>query len=178
MKKLSKIIALVMCLITLMSACSFLFISASAVDAPKFALEETSKNGNTVTYELKLKSGGFNSLDCRFAVSSGVTCTAIKFAEGVTGGVSNPKTCKISYANTETFSKAGTIATATFTVPSGNYSITLDVENCAISSGSGLTDVTSSVSIEGASQSWFARLIAAIVSFFQMIINFFKGLFA
>lgn len=178
MKKLSKIIALVMCLITLMSACSFMFISAYAVDAPKFAFEEASKSGNTVTYELKLKSGGFNSLDCTFAVSSGVTCTAIKFADGVSG-VSNPKTCKISYANTDTYSTSGTFATATFTVPSGNYSIVLNVDNCAISNnGSTPVDVTSSVAIEGASQSWFARLIAAIVSFFQMIINFFKSLFA
>lgn len=181
MKRLSKIVALVMCLIMIMSTGSVLFISAQAADvqavsAPKFSFEETSKSGNTVTYEIKLQSGGFNSLDCKFVVSSGVTCTSIKFANGVTGGVSNPKTCKISFANTETYSKEGTFATATFTVPSGSYSINLDVENCAISSGSGLTDVTNSVKVDGASMSWFAKLIAAIVSFFRAIGNFFKSL--
>ncbi|MCQ2471276.1 MAG: hypothetical protein MJ147_04480 [Clostridia bacterium] len=177
MKRLSKIVALVMCLIMIMSTASVLFISAQAATAaPKFAFEETSKSGDTVTYELKLKSGGFNSLDCKFVVSSGVSCTSIKFANGVTGGVSNPKTGKISYANTETYSTAGTVATATFKVPSGSYSINLDVENCAISNGSGLTDVTNSVTVEGASMSWFARIIAAIVSFFRAIGNFFKSL--
>ncbi|MCQ2479111.1 MAG: hypothetical protein MJ120_00620 [Clostridia bacterium] len=182
MKKLSKIVALVLCLIMIMSTGSALFISAQAastqaVSAPKFSFEQTSKSGNTVTYEIKLKSGGFNSLDCRFVVSTGVTCTAIKFADGVTGGVANPKTAKISYANVDTYSKAGTVATATFTVPSsGSYSINLDIQNCAVSNGNGLTDVTKSVSVEGASTSWFARLIAAIVSFFRAIGDFFRGL--
>lgn len=179
MKKFSKVLALVMCLIMLMGTCSALMINASAaVSAPSFAFEQKSKEGSTVTYELKLKSGGFNSLDCAFKMSNGVVCKSITFAQGVTGGVSNPKTAKISYANTETYSKSGTIATATFTVPSDSYTITLDVENCAISSGDGLTDVTKSVTVEGQNQSWFARIIAAIVSFFQLIINFFKGLFA
>ena len=179
MKKLSKITALFMCLIMIMTMGSLFVISAqAATKAPVFTFEETAKSGNTVTYELKLKSGGFNSLDCGFVMTNGVTCTNISFAEGVNGGVSNPKAGRISFANTETFTKSGTVATATFTVPSGNYSISLNIENCAISEGSKTTDVTNSVSVEGASQSWFARLIAAIVSFFQKIINFFKGLFA
>lgn len=179
MKKLSKVLALVMCLVMMMGISSSLFISASAATAaPVFTLEEASKNGSTVTYELKLKSGGFNALDFNFVMSSGVTCTSIKYADGVNGGITNPKTGKTSFASTETYSKAGTVLTATFTVPSGSYSITGDIENCAISGADGLTDVTRNASIEGQSQSWFAKIIAAIVSFFQMIINFFKGLFA
>ena len=178
MKKLSKVLALVMCLVMMMGVCSSLFINAYAASAPAFSLEETSKNGNTVTYELKLKNGGFNALDFNFVMSKGVTCTSIKYADGVNGGIANPKTGKTSFASTETYSKAGTIITATFTVPSDSYTISGDIENCAISGADGLTDVTNSVKLDGASQSWFAKIIAAIVSFFQMIINFFKGLFA
>lgn len=181
MKKITKVLSVVLCLIMLMSTCSVLFIGAQAATtaAPTFTFEETAKEGNVVTYELKLKSGGFNAIDINFTMSSGVTCTGITAADSFSGAISNPKSASIGYANTQTFTKTGTIITAKFTVPSsGSYDINAVVSSCTISEGENNIDVTGQVTFDNGSVSIFAQIINAIVSFFQAIAKFFSGLFA
>lgn len=180
MKKFSKVLALLMCLIMIMGTGSAFMINAQAATAaPTFALKETAKEGNVVTYEFQLKSGGFGALDFHFVTSSGVTCNSITIASGLMG-VQNPQNGKVSLLYSASpaapYETKGAVVTAKFTVPaSGSYTITADVESCADCNAN---DITSSVKVEGNSQSWFAKLIAAIVSFFQAIVNFFSGLFA
>lgn len=179
MKKITKVLSVALCLIMLMSTCSVLFIGAqAATTAPSFTFEETAKDGNVVTYELKLTKGSFNALDLNFVMSTGVTCKTITFADGFSGGVSNTKNGYVSYANATTYSKSGTIITVTFTVPSSAYTIGVNVTNCTVCEGTENVDVTNSVSVNGTGESIFTQIINAIVSFFQMIINFFSGLFA
>ncbi len=182
MKNLKKILAAVLCLIMVMGTCSVFAINASAVSGPSFSLEETAKDGSKVTMELKLKKGGFNALDFQFVMSSGVTCESIKINEALTGS-KNTANGKVSLVYSTSpiapFEEKATVVTAVFNVPaSGSYSITGKVENCAVCDGTENINVTGNTVVEGTGTSFFARLIAAIVSFFQMIINFFKGLFA
>lgn len=182
MKNLKKILAAVLCLIMLMGTCSAFAISASAVSGPTFSLEETSNENGKVTMELKLQKGGFNALDFQFVMPAGVTCESITINSQLTGSknVANGKVSAVySTDDVTAFSEKTTIVTAVFNVSSAaSAKITGRVENCAICSGEDNVDVTSSTVVEGSGQSFFAKLIAAIVSFFQMIINFITGLFA
>ena len=176
MKKFTKVLAFAMCLVMLMSTCSALVFNAYAVSAPKFTLEETSKNGNVVTYEFKLQSGGFNAIDFNFE-ATGAYCTSIVFADGVAGGIANPANASVSYANVQTYSKSGTIVTATFVIASDSYKIDARVTNCCVTDSQNVnTDVTRSVTVnDKGSESIFIKIIRFIIKVIDFIINLFSG---
>lgn len=174
MKKFTKFLSLIMSIIMIFGTCSALMISASAASAPEFSIEETSKNGNVVTYEFKLDKGSFNAIDFTFT-TVGATCTSIVLADNFVGGVSNAKSASVSYANVQGFSTKGTVATATFTVNSDSYSVGVKVTNCNITVGTENEDVTRQVKVtDNSNLSFFARLIR----FFLSIIDFIVGLFS
>lgn len=181
MKKLSKILAVVMCLVTLMCTCSTLFIGASAaVTAPTFTFEVTSESGNTVTGELKLSSGTFNSFDLNFIMPEGVQCTSIETATGFSGAEKNVAKGKISCANTNGYSTSGTILTATFTVPSGvdKKGITAHFSACSVCDENNKINSVSVSDISLTEISIFVKILRAILSIFKAIFSIFTSVAA
>ncbi len=186
MKKISKLLAFVLALVTVMTMFAGFGIGAQAAAGPSFELVKASENGNIITAEFKLKNGGFNALDVKFVTTGDVVCKSMNIADGLMGSV-NPatKSASVIYSTTPitSYSTKGAVITATFQVPSGSdYSITAKVTNCAICSGEDNDDVTGSVKVSGtigtASTSIFVTILNAIVSFFKSIVSFFSGLFA
>ena len=118
MKTLKKIIAVVLTVLAVLSV-GVLSFSASAATAPSFELRVASQSGQSVTLQLVLTNGEFNSLDMSFTTSSNISSVKsilttdafdtyireLKKAGGQFGESASAATKKLSLASTTAISK-------------------------------------------------------------------------
>lgn len=158
MKIVRKVLAVLLVAVMMLGVSGICASAAPA--APKFSYSVKSQTNSTVTIELRLESGAFNSFDIKFAVSGNIgDCQSIKttsefnntrFSYEDSGAVvttaSNPKTAMISIASTKSFDKSISICQAVFakkstaTVKSTDCNVIFS--SCVVSSGDKNVDVT------------------------------------
>ncbi len=152
MTKFSKIVSLLLTLVMVAGIATACIFTANAAEtaAPSFNVTQTNKSGNKVTVAVNLSSGGFNAVDFKFKTSSGVKCDSINMSSGLMGS-GNPANGYVAAISSSTYTKPGSVITATFTVPANSdYSISGEITDCTIYDASGnYRDVKSSSKVTG-----------------------------
>lgn len=157
MKNSAKIISIVLSVAMVLSiACAFA-VNSFAVSAPVFSVKEISKKYNTVTVEVNLVSGSFNSLDLNFSYSKNVKIktieygSALKTANAMVSLNPNANTSAdhshVSMVATSGYNQTGQMIVATFQVPyMSDYTISIHVTDCRVTVGNNNVEVKPTVS--------------------------------
>ncbi len=132
MKTIKKLTAVFMAV--LMLAATVPFFNAFAADGESvedvvLEIVKTNQDNNYVTVQVNVVSGYFEAMDFQFIMSDGVTCDQISAYGGI--GMVNNTNGKVSMVSVDGYT-AGTVLSATFSVPSDDIFTITGQASCYI----------------------------------------------